>query len=357
MKRKEIHSADGLLSVPFDHVTHACMTGSIHALLQYLLLFDYDTVARHTCYFLGYGVSPELSAHLPAYYFKTKQTGTVLTPSRWLDKISIRLRRNSNYPFLKHSKIFAMDVGFVPPLIGSQPYALLSDGPLGISQNMQPSSAEYQRQIKKKHTLQGRLEELLYGPVAVFGWGNNPQCREFYLTEENPNAVVLQGKPVHIRSLRHMWESASDETRQLVLNVYGIDDSDIALLNSKRYIFLTQPFTRDRTLTDDEYHHLLQRIFSHYDTSQMLLKLHPRDKFDYQKHFPGIAVYDKKVNMQLLVLLGATVERAITICSSSVNSFPENVTVDWFGPDIHPKLKAFFGQMVPPYRSYNQVSL
>lgn len=356
MKRKEIVSADGLLSVPFDDVTHACMTGSIHALLQYLMLFDYDIVAKHTCYFLGYGVSPEVSAHLPAYYFNTKQTGTVLTPSRWFDKISMRLGRNRNYPFLKKSEIFAMDVGFVPPLIGKQPYALLSDGPLGISQNMQVTSAEYQRQIKKKHSLQGRLEELLYGPVAVFGWGNNPQCREFYLTEEN-NAVVLEGKPVHVRSLRQMWESASRETRQLVLNVYGIDDNDIRLLNSKRYMFLTQPFTRDRTLTDEEYCHLLQRVFSHYDTSQLLLKLHPRDNFDYQKYFPDITVYDKKVNMQLLVLLGATVERAITICSSSVNSFPESVPVDWFGVDIHPKLKSFFGEMVPPYRSYNQVSL
>lgn len=354
MTDKSIISADGCFSVRYGDITHACMTGSIHALLQYLLLFDYDTVTRHTCYFLGYAVSPEVSAHLPAVIFATKQTGTVFTPSRWLDKIHIRLSRNCKYPFLRKAEIYAFDVGFVPPLIGHRDYALLSDGPLGITQNMQETSAEYIRQIKKKHSLQGKLEELLYGPVAVFGWGNNPQCKAFYMTEENQCAVFGQ-KPVYIQSLRQMWDSASADTRALVMRVYGVGTEDIELLNSKRFMFLTQPFVRDRIMTESEYIELLHKVFSHYDTSQMLLKLHPRDTFDYRRYFPEVTVYDKKVNMQLLVLLGANVERAITVCSSSVNSFPETVEVDWFGVDWHPKLRAWFGEMIPPYRKYNQM--
>lgn len=332
------------------------MTGSIHALLQYLLLFDYNIVTRHTCYFLGYAVNDDISSRLPAVHFSTKQTGTRWTPSRWLDKINMRLTKNSKYPFLKTSQIYAMDVGFVPPLIGSRDYALLSDGPLSMSQNMQKDSAEYQRQIRKKHTLQGLLEEFLYGPVAVFGWGNNKQCKAFYLTEKNQSAV-FGDKPVYIQSLQQMWHKASDESKDFVKYVFGIDDSDIQTLNSRKYIYLTQPMVKDRILTENEYVDILRDIFSQYDASQVLMKLHPRDNFDYKKYFPEVGIYDKKVNMQLLVMLGANFERAITICSSSANSFPETVELDWFGVDIHPKLKAFFGEMVPPNRKYNQMSL
>lgn len=355
MSEKYIRSEDGNLSVSYNEVRHACMTGSIHGLLQYLLLFDYETVAHHTCYFLGYGVKPQVAKHLPAVYFSTKQTGTVLTPSRWVDKIRIRLTKNFKYPFLRRAKIFAIDLGFVTPLIGHRNYYLLSDGPLGLSQNMNLASAEYQRQIRKHKTIQGRLEELLYGPTAVFAWGNNDQCREFYLTEQNDSAVIGD-KPVHIKSLQEMWKDASDQQRCFVKKVFEITDEDIRLLSSRKYMFLTQPMLRDRILTEREYLDILEQIFSHYDMSQLLLKLHPRDNFNYHRYFPDVAIYDKNVNMQLLVLLGTQVERAITICSSSVNSFPENVEVDWFGVEIHPKLKSFFGEMVPPYRKYNQMS-
>lgn len=356
MAKKNISSKDGRITISYADITHVCMTGSIHALLQYLILFDYDIVAHHTCYFLGYAVNDEISGRLPAVHFSTKQTGTVWTPSRWIDKLRIRLSRNIKYPFLKTAQIFAMDGGFVPPLIGHNDYALLSDGPLSMSQNMQVTSAEYQRQIQKKHTLQGQLEELLYGPVAVFGWGNNKQCKAFYLTEENQSAVFGE-KPVYVQSLQQMWQNASDKSKDFVKYVFGIDEGDMQILNNRKYIYLTQPIVKDRILAENEYVGILRSILSHYDQSQVLMKLHPRDNFDYKKYFPEVGIYDKKVNMQLLVMLGASFQRAITICSSSANSFPETVELDWYGVDIHPKLKAFFGEMVPPNRKYNQISL
>ena len=357
MKRSSaLQSPDGRLQVPYSEVTHACLTPSIHALLQYLLLFDYDTVTRHTAYFTGYAVSHDIASHLPGHWFPVEQTGIHPSAHRMLQKVGIRLTRRCRYPYLSHARLFAFDLGFVPPLIGRCPYALLSDGPLGISQNMQTSSAEYQRQISRSHTLQGHLEQILFGPTAVFGWGNNAQCREFYMTEEN-HCDIFHNKPVHVQSLHALWKQAGIPQREFVKHVFNIDRHDIDLLNSRRVMFCTQPIVRDGILTTTEYLTLLKSIFAHYDTSQLLLKLHPRDDFDYRKYFPDVAVYDKKVNMQLLVLLGADVERAATICSSSVNSFPENVEVDWYGTSIHPKLKAWFGEAVPPYRKHNLVSI
>ncbi len=349
-------SPQGSDAVPYGDVTHVCMTPSIHALLQYMLLFDYDTVAHHTAYFTGYAVSHDIASRLPGVWFSVKQTGTRRSLSRITDKIAIRATRCFRYPFLRHAHIYAFDVGFVPPLIGHHSYALLSDGPLGISQNMQESSAEYIRQKRRGRSLQGRLEEILFGPVAVKGWGNNTQCKEFYMTEEN-QCVVFRDKPVHVESLQSLWKRAEPETRSFVKYVFDVDETDITLLNSRPYMFCTQPMVKDGILSEQEYLAILRPIFEKYGTDQLLLKLHPRDDFDYRCHFPEVAIYDKKVNMQLLVLLGANVRCAATICSSSVNSFPQEVQVDWYGTDFHPKLKAWFGSAVPPMRPYNQVAI
>lgn len=354
MNHRNISSADGRLSIPFKDISYVCMTPSIHALLQYLLLFEYDTVAHHTCYFTGYAVSEQIASRLPGVWYSIHQTGTKHTLGRVCQKSLLRLMAPLRYPFLRNADIFAFDVGFVPSLIGHRPYALLSDGPLGISQNMQSFSAEYQRQVQRKHSLQGRLEEFLFGPVAVSGWGNNPQCTSFYLTEQN-SSVVFQDKPVYIASLNQLWNNASQESRDFVRYVFDVNDEDIRILNSKRFMFLTQPMVKDAILSEEEYIQVLNDIFSHYDQSQLILKLHPRDDFDYRSHFPHVAIYGKKVNMQLLVILGATVERAATICSSSINSFPDHIAVDWYGVDIHPKLKRWFGEVALPYRPFNQM--
>jgi diacylglycerol kinase family enzyme len=60
-----------------------------------------------------------------------------------------------------------------------------------MSQNMQENSAEYQRQLKKHKTLTGLLEKILYGKVAICTWGNNDQCKGFYMTEENKNTYIF----------------------------------------------------------------------------------------------------------------------------------------------------------------------
>ena len=330
------------------------MTPSIHALLQYLLLFDYDTVTNHTCYITGYAVSDEMASRLPGIWSSIKQTGVRPSLCRLLEKFMTRFTASHKYPFLRTAELYAFDVGFVPPYIGSRPYALLSDGPMGLSQNMQVNSAEYLRQRKRKHSLQGRLVEFMIGPVAVLGWGNNAQCKAFYLTEPN-NAVVLRNKEVYVNSLQSLWDKASQPLKDLVRYVFDVSDEDVNTINSKRFVFLTQPMVKDGILSEDEYLQILKNIFSHYDQSQLLLKLHPRDDFDYKRYFPKVIVYGKKVNMQLLVILGANVERAATICSSSINSFPESVEADWYGVDIHPKIKAWFGNVAPPNRSYKQM--
>ncbi|MBP3762590.1 MAG: hypothetical protein J6I49_01775 [Bacteroidales bacterium] len=330
------------------------MTPSLYGLLQYLLLFPEETVKRHTCYFLGYAVPRTVSDHLPAVHVDARQTASPLAPSRWLHKLWLRISKDWRWPFLRHAQIYALDLGFVGPLIGSRDYSLLSDGPRCMSQNMQQESVEYQRQMRKHRTLTGRLETLLYGPVATHTYGNNPQCKRFYMTEEN-ESPVYGGRPVVVRSLQEMWNGASEGTWALVKRVFNLDEEDLSLLRSRRVIFLTQPLMLDCGLTEEENAELLRRLVAPYGEADIVFKVHPRDRFDYRRHFPHAAVYDKSVNMQLLVLLGASVQRAVTICSTAINSFPESVQADWYGPQVHSKIVQAYGTNIRPMREYNQI--
>jgi len=356
MDKNYIQSPDGKLQVKYEEITNSCMCVSLYALLQYLLLFDEDTIKHHTCYFLGYAVNEKISAKLPGYHFDTKQTiNKTFAPSRWLDKFSLRLSRNRRYPFLKNTKIYAQDLGFLSSLIGKQTYSMLADGPNFLTMNMQPDSAEYQRHERKRHSLQGKVEKLLYGNVAVNTLGNNPQCQAFYLTEENTSPVLLN-KQAYVNSFQELWQESSDSKKRFILDLFDVNDEDTQMLKDKSIMFLTQPLVQDNMLTEQEYVSLLQSVFSGYDASQIVIKTHPRDRFDYRRYFPEIAVYDKKINIQLLLLSDVHIQRAVTICSSSINAFPNDVEADWFGSQVHPAIQQYYGDMTP-FRPYNQKTI
>lgn len=357
MKNTIIKSQDGKLEVKYSEVQNSCMCVSLFALLQYLLLFDEDTIKKRTCYFLGYAVNEDISRKLPGYHFKVKQTvNKTFTPSRWMDKLSLRIFRNCKYPFIQNTKIYAQDLGFLSSLIGRQSYTMLADAPNFLTMNMQPDSAEYQRHLHRNNTLQGKLEKLLYGNVAVHTLGDNPQCVAFYLTEKN-HSPVLDNKKVIINSFQELWQKSSDTKKQFIMDLFGVNTDDAQKLLGKNIMFLTQPLVQDNILQENEYLTLLQSIFNHYDRSKVIIKTHPRDAFPYRQYFPDIEVYDKKVNIQLLLLSGVRLQKAVTICSSSINAFPNEVEADWFGTGLHPNLRQFYGEEMKPFRPYHQMSL
>ena len=84
MSEKYVTSADGLYRVNYKEVENVCISGSLYALMQYLLLFDEEVATRHTCYFLGYAVNEDISRKLPGYLF-------------FLSRIKERAERHSRY--------------------------------------------------------------------------------------------------------------------------------------------------------------------------------------------------------------------------------------------------------------------
>ena len=338
------------------NITQVCIAVSNYALLLYLLLFDEDTVANHTAYFFSDTIDKNIARRLNARYYKIKAHTWQEAVRLRLRKLQLRFFKYAMFPYLKTADIYALDLGYLSLLIGSRNYSLLSDAPDCLTMNMQSDSPLYVQQRKHAESFTGKLQRLIFGDVFVDFYGNNHQCTDIYLGEENFSSV-LEGKRVHIQSLRSLWDNADDSHRRFVLNVFDFSEDDMQLLRERPILFFTQPLAGDFHLSDEEYSELLQRIFSHYPQQQLLIKIHPRDKFEYGKYFPDLPVFSKVINSQLMTMCGVVPKRAVTVFSSAVFDMPDSTEVDFYGPDIHPKIAANVCSVMRPKRKYNKVNL
>lgn len=343
--------------LPAGEITHVCIAPSIFPLMQYLLLVDLEVSRDHTYYFFNDVIPAFTRQRLVCSCLPNRRDKSIKSAvMRRAEKLAVALFKTLRYPFIKTAKIFAFDNPNTSLYIGNRPYSLLSDGPHCFSRCMQEQSVEYIQMCRKSKSFFGKLQRLIYGDVFVDYFGSNRWCEKIYLTEENASPI-LKNKTVDIRSLEQMWAQASDEKRNFILSLFGISIADIDFLNSKPTVFFSQPIIEDIHLSTDEYADIIKRLFSHYDTSRLLIKTHPRDHFPYREYFPEVEVFDKSVNSQLLQVAGFLPKKIVTIYSSSVDTFPESVECDYFGVEVHPDIVATLGPEFKPYRKVNKVAL
>ncbi|MBO2524451.1 MAG: hypothetical protein CW341_01935 [Bacteroidetes bacterium] len=353
MAKKQLQSVDGSLVVPYENVQNVCICVVIYPLLQYLLLNDLEICKHHTAYILDESISEKIRNKLPAYTFKAYSNKVW----RKLVRAFQALTRDIRHPYLKKATIYAQDHDIVSILIGKHDYYLLSDGPFIITRYFAEGNGLRQRAVAKAHSLQGFIEQAIYGKPFVWRFGENEQCKRIYLAEKN-DAPILRNKEVIVNSFQELWQQATAEKQQFILDVFDVTPEDCARLQSKPIVFFSQPMVGDQLLNDVEYVEVLQKIFDHYPHSELIIKTHPRDKFNYSKYFPDIDVFNKPVNLQLLSILSLSLKKAVTIFSTAVMDLPENVEIDWIGVDIHPKLLAFAGtDKVDLPRPFNKVNL
>lgn len=318
------------------------MVCSIYGLLQYLLLQDEEDARSNTFYFFDTTIPRSVAEKLLSTYPYGLMSKDKYNLNRFFRKVFVRLFKNIQYPFIKTSKIFAQDFLFAQILIGRKQYALIEECPYCIELNSQKDSAEDLRQKQYSSTLKGRINMALYGRNVYHIYGDNKQCTEFYLTEEN-QSHVLNGKKVYIQSLEEMWKKSTDTKRAFILDVFGVTREELEIFREYPIVYLSRPMVEDGIFTENEYVELLQRIFSHFPEKEILIKTHPRDSFDYNHYFPTIPVFRKNLNMQLLQLLDVRIKTAVGICTTALSTMPKDTEVILVGPSVHPKIEQFFG--------------
>lgn len=322
---------------------YTCIACSLYGLLQYLLLQSEEDARENTFYFFSQGIPKDIQEKLPSVCpFTFNPNDKKDRVKQFFQKMRLRLTMRIRWPFVCHTKIFAQDQTSLSMLIGRNKYSLLADAPGFLALNAQKDSLTYQTLIKRRRSLSGKLESILFTPINLYAYGDNKQCEEFFLPSEDISHV-LNGKIVHINPLEDLWVKSSESKKKFLLGLFGVTSEDLAFLKSRTTFFFSQPIVERNTLTKGEYIALLRQIFQSYDISDLLIKAHPQDDFRYEDYFPGIQVYRKKVSIQFLQIIGVQIKKAVTICSTSVLSLPKETEVVWLGTSIHPKIERFFG--------------
>jgi len=272
-KNKIIKSQDGKIEVQYDDVENVCVCMSHYALLQYLLLQE-ENVIKNTCFFFSEHINEQIVSKLPAVQLFI---GSGI--KKRISKISANLFSRIKYPFLRTAKIFAQDHGFPIGIIGGRNYSLLSDGPRFLATAQLIDT--YKTKDSLRHSFRGFLESIMYGDITLYPMGIGNQCDEMFLTEFE-DVPVCHIKKIHINSLEELWTNSSSSKKNLISYIFDVTHEDIQLLKSRPLMFMTQPISIDYGLTSDEYVQLLSDIFKKYRTKDIIVKLHPRDQFDYQ---------------------------------------------------------------------------
>lgn len=309
------------------NVKRICAIDSMYTLLQYLLLSSIEDV-KSTYFFWRKGVSEEVKS------FFSKQSATVPRNFPFFQRllwyyVIVPLK----WPFVLKNNIdrFACDnLGFEFLFIRRKKFTLLEDGLL--------SYVPYAFKWKRNRFV--KLKKILFGPLFVpkTQVGDSETCKKIMLTGLKP-APIMDDPRTTANSLVSLWESSSLDKQSYIKKIFGISNRDLGAMKECNAVLLTQPFSEDGEITENEKVELYKKMIANIgDDAKIVIKPHPRETTDYKKIFPDKICLRTKVPMQMFSFCGVHFRDVYTVCTSAAFDFPYRVRVFYTGSDISPKL-------------------
>ncbi|MEE1316196.1 MAG: glycosyltransferase family 52 [Prevotella sp.] len=307
-----------------------------YSLLLYML-YASERMLENTTYYVGDNLAPlniankVVMPHLLSYDNKTR--------------ILYRLKCLKYRWALSHSKIYAQDhLFFSSPLIDNLPYTLLEDCP-NFFTNFDYHQHLYNPQNHKEH-----IRNYFLGRISTHYRGYNPWCKKRIITSNRDknffdNLKIYRYEQVNIQQL---WDAASENKKNFIIATYNLDTLNLKVLASRNVVIFSQPLCNDAHFSFEEQRKLFLPYIEEYGADNILVKLHPRDNFDYKNAYPGVEVLCTKAPQQLLSLMGLKFNVAITCCSSAVSSMDEDCEVIWIGSEVDNRIVKAYGHVNNP---------
>ena len=321
---------------------YTCIVDTPYALALYFLRMGVENVSL-TRFFVGQTLSEEVFRQIP------HAVRLEVDKQRWngrLYRLCFRLKcLLLHCRYVVGTKIFAQDHIFcAPPLICGMNYTLIEDGPGFYGWNPPGPSID---------NCFVRLGLWLFnGSIYLKHFGRNRQCENRWVTSfEDAKIYSEEGRRYKRFEVSALWKNASECHRSLILRLFGdlSGGAEIELLaKTCRTILLTQPLMEEFGLSEYELINAYRPVVEKYKETGICIKIHPRDKFDYGRAFPGCQIMKTRMPMQLLCAFGVKFERAITPFSTAISEFPEDTEIVWLGTEINEKIKAVCGILDPP---------
>lgn len=314
-----------------------CLVDTVYSLLLYLL-YTKDDFFEDTFYVFGVGMPKEIEKKIPNFY----RLPILDSFYSWEDWCKYRSLIHENVPLAHH--YFCHDhLRVSTPVIWYHPYTLLEDSPLKCKKYyMSPQRFDFE---PRKKTRKYFLKRMIYGPAYRHPFATNSLCRRLIVTQFD-DSTFLKGKKQIVLDIKECWLRLSEDKKNQILGLFELTKEDLNLLSTRKQILFTQPLID--FLTEEEQIDIYQKMVHKYDKEHLIIKVHPRDRIDYEKLFSGYAVFKKKVPSELLNLLSIKYDKAITAFSAAVENLDYPIDIDWYGSEVHPKLVKVFGHYLVP---------
>lgn len=305
-----------------------------YALLLYLLYTDEDKL-ENTNYFVGHGLYDCILPNM----IKIPEVLPYTVPSL----IKARIKFLKYRWKLHNSNIYAQDhLTFSAPLIDNLKYTILEDCPNFFSVLMERMDKSAFKPCLGNYWLNFKV-----GRIYNRYWGFNPWCiNRLVTTDSDVKTFEKLGLPCKQVNLNALWKIASPSKRNFIENVFSLHDE--AKIKQKSVVIFSQPLIGDAHLSPGEFMSLYKPYIEKYGVGNIVVKLHPRDDFDYNKYFPGITTLKTKAPQQLLSAMGIKFKTAITVCSSAVSSMDEDCEIVWIGAEVDDRIVKAYGHVKSP---------
>lgn len=303
-----------------------------YALMLYIL-YATDEMLQNTTFFVGNNCG--------ACNLEKKILMSPISPYTNKELVRYRIKCLKYRKQLKEAEIFAQDhVFFAPALIDNLQYNVVEDCPNFFS------IREERKEITFKPTLGALWYNFKVGRIYQRYAGHNPWCKKRIITStKDEELFVLKSLPYEKISLQKLWLNASEYKKKFIENVFSLPS-----LHSiqKDIVIFSQPLQEDAHLNDEELRNIFLPFVEKFGSENILIKLHPRDKYDYKKAFPGISTLVTKAPQQLLDIMALKFKTAITVCSSAVSSLNEDCEIIWLGAEIDERIVKAYGNIKNP---------
>ncbi len=297
----------------------------------------------HTTYYVGNNLSP---LALP--------NKVVMPPMLSFDdktRLLYRLRCLKYRWSLSRSEIYAQDhLFFSSPLIDNLPYTLLEDCPNFFT------NFDYRQHLYNSGNHKERFFNFFTGRIGMHYRGYNPWCKKRILTTDRDKEFFDGLKTYNYEqvNIQRLWDEASEDKRNVILSAYNLSKIDLNALAFRNGVIFSQPLCLDAHFSFSEQRDLFLPYVEKYGAENIVVKLHPRDDFDYKKAYPGVEILNTKAPQQLLSLMGLKFDIAITCCSSAVSSMNKDCQIIWLGAEVDERIVKAYGHVNNPFEPNKQ---
>ena len=317
-------------------ITRVCYPANLYMLLQYLLISTPEEIDNTFFFFTGNRfdtIRKKIKNHKFFIFDKLPRALRILL---WLPYWGwYMLAKNFLWPFLRHSKLFINDHHTWGYILGKKyKYNLLEDGLALYAGTLVTPPA-------------GKIRSFLLSPFPQGCWGRNNNCDTIYMTKPlNTNAHFAE-KNIIVGNFKNLWDESTEQKKKMILDIFDVSEDDVKLIEKHTNLLLTQPFSECGFLEFEEEIQCLQKMIADLGLKDFLIKKHPGEKKDYKEIFPTCDVYDKKVPIELFVLLGCNFTKIVAICSTAVMIFQDKAEIVWYGEKFSETLNKKIATSIP----------